>query len=109
MKFTKGTKVYVNYATGIMQSSTELLTIRKYENNLLYFEEKSDYYAVECHPASFYGYSHTDAGTVMVTNRKWQLSFASIAQSLKISVPTKSFEPLSRPVVPMQPMKLSGI
>lgn len=105
MNFTAGTKVYVNYATGIMQSSTEHLTISKYENNLLYFREKSDYYAVECHQASFYGFSNTDAGTVLVTARKWQLSFASIAQSLKISVPANSFEPISRPAAPMQ---LSG-
>ena len=108
MNFTPGTKVHVNYATGIMKSSTEVLTISRYENNLLYFKEKSDYYAVECYKASFYGYSHTDAGRVLVTDHKWQLSFASLAESLKmskISVPT-SFEPISRPAAPMQ---LSGI
>ena len=106
MNFATGTKVYVNYATGIMQSSTEVLTISRYENNVLYFKEKSDYYAVECHKASFYGYSHTDAGTVLVTARKWQLSLASVAETLKISVPSHSFKPISRPAAPMH---LSGI
>ncbi len=89
MTFTPGTKVYVRYSTGIMQPFTECLTINKYKNGLLYFKEKTSYYAVECHAASFYGYSYTMAGNVLVTRHKWQIPFAGLTEKLKFISPAK--------------------
>ncbi len=103
MFFTPDAKVYVQYSTEIMQPFTELLTISKYKNNLLYFKEKTFYYAVECHEASFYGYSYTAAGKVIVTKHKWQLLFANIAEKLKIMKPSKHQRAtLSMPVVKLR-------
>ena len=90
MIFTPGTKVYVRYSSGIMNPFTECLTINKYKNNLLYFKEKTPYYAVECHAASFYGYSYTMAGSVIVTRHKWQIAFAGLAEKLKFTMPAKT-------------------
>ncbi len=103
MIFTPDAKVYVQYSTGIMPPFTEWLTISKYKNNLLYFKEKTFYYAVECHEASFYGYSYTPAGKVIVTKHKWQLPFANLAEKLKIMKPAKrTKESFSMPVVKMR-------
>jgi len=85
MNFTPGTQVYVRYQADIEQTFTELLTISKYENNLLFFEEKSSYYAVECNNAAFYGYSYTLPGSVMIVKEKWQLPFALLTEQLRIS------------------------
>ena len=90
MIFTPGTKVYVRYSTGIMNPYTECLTISKYKNNLLYFKEKTTYYAVECHASSFYGYGYTMAGNVIVTKHKWQIAFAGLAEKLKFIVPVNT-------------------
>ena len=92
MIFTPGTKIYVCYSTGIMQPFTECLTISEYKNNLLYFKEKSSYYAVECYSASFYGYSHTMAGKVIITKHKWQLPFATAAEKIRRGLPASSLK-----------------
>lgn len=103
MTFTPGTKIYVRYSTGIMQPFTECLTISKYKNGLLYFKEKTSYYAVECHAASFYGYSYTMAGNVIVTKHRWQIPFADITEKLKFIVPAKPVRStISEPVMKMQ-------
>lgn len=102
MIFTPGKKVYVSYSTGIMEPFTEELTISKYENNLLYFKEKSSYYAVECHNASFYGYSYTDAGKVFVTYEKWQLPLAAVTEKVKFKLPVKQYKATRRTAFPMQ-------
>ena len=106
MIFTPGKKVCVSYSTGIMEPFTEVLTIKKYENNLLYFNEKSAYYAVECHNQSFYGYSYTDAGKVFVTERKWQLPFAMAFKTLNIKLPVKAYQPMQPQGFPMQLSKM---
>lgn len=92
MTFTPGTKIYVRYATGIMPPFTECLTISKYKNNLLYFKEKTPYYAVECHAASFYGFGYTMAGNVLVVKHKWQLPFAGVSEKIRFVMPARPFK-----------------
>ncbi len=89
MTFTTGSKVYVSYSTDITGPTVEWLTIREFKNNLLYFQEKSSYYAVECHVASYYGYSRTLAGKVLITKHRWQLPFAAISEKITIAMPAK--------------------
>lgn len=101
MIFTPDKKVYVQYSTGIMPPFVELLTVSKYKNQLLYFKEKTAYYAVECHEASFYGYSYTPAGKLIVTKHKWQLPFAKLTEKLKIMKPAKPVR-ATTPVVKMR-------
>ncbi len=107
MIFTPNAKVYVSYSTGIMRPVTELLTVSKYQNNLLYFKEKSSYYAVECYTESFYGYSYTLAGRVIVTKHKWQLSFAVIAEKMKTLKPVRSLKQSKEPALSLHLSKLS--
>ena len=104
MIFVPDTKIYVNYATGIMQSFTEALTIKKYKNNLLYFKEKSSYYAVECHNASFYGYSYTTAGRVIITKNKWQIPFALLAEKMRFIVPARPVKTITE--LPLTKLRL---
>ena len=103
MIFTPDAKVFVQYSTGIMPPFTELLTIGKYKNKLLYFKEKTVYYAVECHEASFYGYSYTAAGKLIVAKHKWQIPFANLAEKLKIMKPVRQAKTTSQmPVVKLR-------
>ena len=89
MTFTTGARVFVSYSTDIAGPTVELLTIKEFKNNLLYFQEKSSYYAVECHKASFYGYSRTLAGKVLITKHRWQLPFAAVAEKMAIAMPAQ--------------------
>ncbi len=102
MNFVPGSKVYVRYATGIMECSVEHLTISKYENNILSFEEKSDYYSVECHNASFYGFSYTLAGNVLVARNKWQFTLAMIAEKIRLATPARIEQQDMRPTFTYQ-------
>ncbi len=102
MTFTPGTKIYVRYSTDITRAFTECLTISKYKNNLLYFKEKTAYYAVECHAASFYGFSYNFAGNIIVARHKWQIPFASVAEKLKFIVPAKPAKSTSQPAIKMR-------
>lgn len=96
MTFTTGAKVYVSYSTDIAGSTVEWLTIKEFKNNLLYFREKSSYYAVECHAASFYGHSRTLAGKVLITKHRWQLPFAAIAEKMTIAMPAQPVKKTAR-------------
>ncbi len=102
MNFNKGTQVYVRFATGIMAPTVELLTISNYENNLLSFEGRSSYYSVECHQASFYGYSNTMAGNVLVTRHKWQLALANASEKLRVRMPENNFKGMMQPNMEFQ-------
>lgn len=87
MTFTPGTRVCVSYVSDIAGPTVERLTIKRFQNNLLYFQEKSLYYAVECYAASFYGHSRTMAGKILVTKYRWQLPFAALSEKLVIAQP----------------------
>ena len=107
MIFTPDARVYVSYSTDIMQPVVELLTISKYKNNLLYFKEKSSYYAVECHNASFYGYSSTMAGKIFVTKYRWQLPFAAIAEKMRFIIPVNHAKAVKEPAFKLRLSKVS--
>ena len=108
MTFPSGTKVYVSYATDIAGPTVELLTIKEFKNDLLYFKEKSSYYAVECHAASFYGHSRTLAGKVLITRHRWQLPFAALAEKLVFVTPAKPVRKMAK-AEPAMKLKLSKI
>jgi hypothetical protein len=108
MTFTSGAKVYVSYSTDITGPTVELLTIKEFKNDLLYFQEKSSYYAVECHVASFYGYSRTLAGKVLITKHRWQLPFAALAEKMAISQPAKPAKKIvAKPALSLKLSKVS--
>ncbi len=101
MKFISGSKIYVHYSADVVMPFGEWLTIEKYESGLLYFKEKPAYEAIDCNTASFYGYGYSLAGKTLVTEKKWHISFAAFAETIRRLLPVRSFRPTIRPVLPI--------
>lgn len=83
MNLIEGTKVYVKYNPLTYPAYVEVLTVKKCENGLLYFNEKSDYYSVEFKARKFYGYNYTLAGDVLFVTKLWLLPIAGILEKFR--------------------------
>jgi hypothetical protein len=83
MNFLMGAKVYVCFDTLIAPSFVEILTIQKISKDLLFFEEKTPYYAVEYREFLFYAYSYNTAGNVLIVEKMWHLPFAKFIEKCR--------------------------
>jgi hypothetical protein len=80
INLSKGAKVYVCFDPLISPSFVEKLTIQNKSECLLFFEEKTPYYAVEYREFLFYAYSYNTAGNILIVEKVWHLPFAKFVE-----------------------------